>query len=265
MLEQFILGAIQGIAEWLPISSDGVIFLIKVKILQVPVDMQKIMYDILFLHLGTFFAALVYFWKEVKHLIFSAFSYKKSREEDRKTIWFIVLVTVISGVLGYLLLLWADQATDDISGATQIFVIVVGLLLALTGIIQLRAKNGGQKDAKDLKTKDSLLLGLVQGLSVLPGLSRSGLTVSALLLTKFSKKSALKLSFILSLPIVLAGNIILNFDQFLHLGWDNLLGILSAFVFGLITIKLLLKLADKINFGYFVLVFSALTIISAFI
>jgi undecaprenyl-diphosphatase len=101
-------------------------------------------------------------------------------------------------------------------------------------------------------------------LATLPGLSRSGSTVSALLLLGFQKSLSLKLSFLLSMPIVLAGNILLNLNT-INFSVDNLVALTASFAFGLLTINLLLKLAKKINFGLLVIIFGLLTISSLFI
>jgi len=114
---------------------------------------------------------------------------------------------------------------------------------------------------KNLTWTDGIILGIAQGFAALPGLSRSGLTVSALLLRKFDNALSLRLSFLMSLPIVLAGNILLNFNE---LTWSKgtFWSLLFSFLFGLLTIHFLLKIAKKINFGLFVLFFGILTILS---
>lgn len=112
---------------------------------------------------------------------------------------------------------------------------------------------------------ESLILGAAQGVAEwLPGLSRSGLTVAALLLRQFDDEVALKLSFLLSLPIVLAGNILLN-SEYLYFNLSNLVALAASFIFGLLSIHWLLALARRINFGYFTLVFGLLVIASAFL
>jgi len=123
-------------------------------------------------------------------------------------------------------------------------------------------KKGGYRTVRDLKMIDGVLLGIVQGFATLPGFSRSGLTVSALLLCKLDKTYALKLSFLMSLPIVLGGNLVFNFNAF-ALSVEALVGLFFSFIFGLATIHLLLKIAQKVNFGYFVLFFGILTILSS--
>ncbi|TGH65482.1 undecaprenyl-diphosphate phosphatase, partial [Escherichia coli] len=92
---------------------------------------------------------------------------------------------------------------------------------------------------------DGIFLGLMQGLAALPGFSRSGFTITALLFRKFNDTTALKLSFLMSLPIILLGNIILNYDEFKIS--IELVGLLTAFIVGIVSIHVLLALARKIN------------------
>ena len=104
----------------------------------------------------------------------------------------------------------------------------------------------------------------MQGLSTLPGISRSGSTVSVLLLDKVDKTEALRLSFLMSLPIVLAGNIFFNLKGFAF-SFNMLYGLFFSFVFGILTIHALIKVSKKINFGYFVLIFGLLMIVAGLI
>jgi len=120
------------------------------------------------------------------------------------------------------------------------------------------------RSADGLKVSDGIILGFTQAAAVLPGLSRSGLTVAVLLLRGFRDPEALRLSFLMSIPIVLAGNIILNLGQ-MHFDAASLVGIASAAVVGFLTMKLLLGFARRVNFGYFALVFGMLTIVSVLI
>ena len=148
--------------------------------------------------------------------------------------------------------------------STKPITLVIGLSLLITGLLQIKAEEKGYKKARDLTNKDSLLLGFIQGLSVLPGLSRSGLTISVFLLRKFDKYHALKLSFLMSLPIVLVGNIVFNFE-YSAFSIEAIWGLFFSFIFGLLTIDLLLRIAKKINFGYFVLIFGIVVVASVFI
>lgn len=263
MWENIILGSLQGIIEWLPVSSEGVIFLVKKHFFSTEGETVKhIAQQALFLHFGTFLSALIYFRKRVWEILKIPFKYGKSSLEEKKLFNFLVIATLISGTLGWALISFVSDKLDQTWDNTVVSVTVfIGVLLLITGFLQLKAKVGGLRKTSDLKHKDSVLLGIVQGLAALPGLSRSGLTVSAFLLARFNKRTALVLSFLLSLPIILAGNIILNLDKF-NFTWASLLGLMCSFVFGLVTIKLLLKLAEKINFAYFVFIFAGLTFLS---
>ena len=258
ILEQIILGLVQGIAEWLPISSEGMIFLVKNNFFPGS-SFEETIKLALFLHLGTFFAALIYLRKEVWKLVKTFFSYNPSKKQDKKILGFIIIATLISGIFGILLLQFIASSVNLLTG--RIINAGIGILLLVTGYLEVKSKTDGVRKNKDLTRNDSIALGFAQGAAVLPGLSRSGLTVSAFLLRRFDKTSALKLSFLLSLPIVLIGNILWNFKD-LALMSGMFYGMVIAFVFGLLTIHGLIKISKKINFGYFVGAFGILMIIA---
>jgi undecaprenyl-diphosphatase len=104
----------------------------------------------------------------------------------------------------------------------------------------------------------------MQGLAALPGFSRSGMTISGLLFKKIDDTQALRLSFLMSLPIILIGNILLNLGDFQFVG-NMIWGFLFSFVFGLATIHGLMTLSKKIKFGYFVIIIAMLIMISVFL
>ncbi|MDP3954022.1 MAG: undecaprenyl-diphosphate phosphatase [bacterium] len=258
-MENIILGIIQGITEWLPVSSKSAIILIEENIFNRPNSISEIIRLALFLHLGTFLAALIYLRKDVRHILGSIFNYKSSDAETKKITKFLIISTLVSGIIGLGLfkILLNLESISPVTG--KIATLVIGLLLLVTAVIQLRAKKGGIRQASELTNKDSVILGIAQGLAAIPGFSRSGFTVSALLLRKFNDDTALRLSFLMSLPAVLGGNIVLNLTN-LSLSTGNLISLLFSFVFGLLTIDLLLRFAKKVNFGYFVLFFGIITI-----
>ncbi len=251
MIEQLVLGTIQGIAEWLPVSSEGLLVLTQTHFFGQK-DLSDFISQALFLHLGTFLAALVYFRKEIITL-----------PKNKKLVRFLILTTLISGLLAFSILKIIDGIESQFLLTGKTITLITGLLLLITGFLQKKSKSKGKREQKDLKTKDGLILGLIQGLAALPGLSRSGSTVAILLLLGFSKTESLKLSFLMSLPIVFLGNLVLNLSYFSTpaLWW----GLLASFVFGLLTIHLLLKLAQKINFGKFVIFLGLLTVGAAFL
>lgn len=264
MLESIVLGIIQGTFEWLPISSEGVIVLLKVNLFKSSLDIENLISFALFLHLGTFLAALIYFRKEVYSLLKALFDYKKTSQENKKLLHFYILTAIISGFIGLVILKGLSRFGKDFSFTGKGITLLVGFMLLITAFFQFKKKEKGIRQAVDLKTGDAVLLSLVQGFSILPGLSRSGLTVSAFLLRGFDEAAALKLSFIMSLPVVLGANIILNLKG-LAFSWEYFFGLFFSFLFGLLMIHLLLKLANKLNFSWFVLLFGLITILSAFI
>ncbi|NCD00862.1 undecaprenyl-diphosphate phosphatase [bacterium] len=264
MFESFVLGAIQGIFEWLPVSSEGFIFLVKANFFNSTETLGGLISQALFLHLGTFFAALIYFRKDVKDLIIALFNYKKADKKKKKILNFLIISSIVSGVLGIVFLRLVEEINLDISSLSKWITIIVAGLLFITAFLQIKGGKGGDKKESDIKNKNSIILGITQAFAALPGLSRSGLTVSVLLLSNFNKKTALYLSFLMSLPIVLGGNIILNTGEVV-LNVNSLIGLFTSFIFGLLTIKSLLLLAKKVNFGYFVLFFAVITLLAVFI
>ena len=263
MLEAIVLGTIQGIAEWLPVSSEGMIVLVKTNFFGTT-GLRDSVELALFLHLGTFLAATVYFRKDVWALIESIFKYKTSLIETKAILWFLIISTLVSAIVIFVVLKMFDASEDILLLSGKTITGLVGVMLLVTGVLQLRACRFGSRSSADLNHKDSIALGAMQGLAALPGLSRSGLTVSTLLLRNFKEKDALKLSFLMSLPVVLGGNIILNLQGF---AWsqERAIALLFAFVFGLLTIDILLRVAKKVQFGWFVLGFGVLMILAVFV
>lgn len=264
MLESIFLGIAQGIGEWLPISSEGVITLLKANFFG-DTHVLQIIDEALFLHLGTALAAIIFFWRDIWTLIKDLFRWNEAGEENRKTILFLVFSTLISGGVGLLLLQLIPENTLSTISA-QLITILVGIMLLVTAFIQIaKVRNYGNdsKHGTDLNIKDGLIVSLAQAIAVIPGLSRSGLTVGSFLLLGYSKRDSLRLSFLMSIPVVLVGNVVLNLDKFVYFDSLSFVGLLSALIFGLLTIGVLMKLAEKINFGYFVLLFAALTLIAS--
>ncbi len=261
MLEQLVLGIVQGITEWLPISSEGIVVLVKTTFFSGGESLSVVIQQAVLLHLGTFFAALVYLRKDVVFLFSSALRFKDAGEETKGMIRFLLIATVITGIVGFGLFLIISEI-DNIAVITgKSIAVLIGILLLVTGLIQIRLRGSGDRKG-EIRGWESWLLGFVQGLAALPGLSRSGLTVSAFLLRGFDKTYALRTSFLMALPVLLGGNIILAFGEFV---WDPamIVGLVASFAAGLISMHLLLKVARRMNFGYFVLGFGILTLVFA--
>jgi len=266
LFQQLILGIIQGIVEWLPISSEGFLLLVNSNFFSASnIDLELFLRQALFLHLGTFFAALIYFRKEVKELYEGARNYKKTDPETKRTLNFLLIATVVSGIIGLAVLNFIDLLDiQKIPLTSSIINYSLGVLLLVTGFLQLKASSAGFRREYHLVNNDGIFLGFVQGLAVLPGLSRSGLTISAFLFRNFNETSSLRLSFIMSLPIVLLANIILNFGDFVFIK-GMFFGFLMAFIFGLGTIHLLMEFSKRVKFGYFMIFFGVLVIIAGIV
>ncbi len=263
MVEAIVLGVIQGITEWIPVSSEGMFVLAKVKFFHSSLNMQDLILQSLFLHLGTLLAALVYFRKEISSLLKAVFLFSKATPETKNTFLFLFLTTLISGILGAIVLWCVKHFSIYFEGSGKVLTILISILLIVTAALQMRSKEEGKKDAKGLKPMDGIALGLVQGIAVLPGLSRSGTTIACLLMKGFDKTVALRLSFLMSMPIIFIGNIVFNLNQ-AQFSIENITSLVVSFVVGLISIKLLFNIASKMNFGLFVLIFALLVLSSVF-
>lgn len=264
MFEAIILGGLQGISEWLPVSSEGLLIFVRVNLFKSGLGLSELINYALFLHLGTFFAALIYFRRELSRLIKGLFRYRAGDEETKKLLNFYILATLFSGLVALIVLWLLKKIEGELTFTGRWITLMIGMLLLVTALLQFKKKGERYKGASDLKTRDGIILGVLQGISILPGLSRSGLTVSAFLLRKFDDSLALKLSFLMSLPVVLAGNILLNLKEFVFT-LENFIGFAFSFLLGLLTIYILLGIAKKLNFSWFVLIFAILVILSVFI
>lgn len=264
LFQQLILGIIQGIFEWLPVSSEGFLLLVKSNFFN-EININLFLRQALFLHLGTFFAALIYFRKEVKQLIKGTINYKHTDPETKRTVRFLFITTIITSIVGLAILNFMKLVKIQELPLTSVSVnLFIGVLLIVTGILQIKSSSAGYRREYQLKDKDSIFLGVAQGIATLPGLSRSGLTISSLLFRNFNETTALRLSFIMSLPIVFLANLVLNFKDVVFMK-SMFFAFLIAFIFGLLTIHLLMKLSEKIKFGSFVIFFGVLAILAGIV
>ena len=250
LVQGLVLGAIQGIVEWLPISSEGVNTLILVHFFDKPVD-EAIIISI-WLHLGTLLAAVIYFRNDVINLLRHFPQYVKQKRvrngsEQNSLITFLIISTIISGVLGAPLLFFSLEL-----GGIQVGTVmaIIGVFLIISGLVQRYAHRLSGIKVTPTR-KDALLLGVAQSFSVLPGLSRSGLTVSALLFRGYEGKQALRLSFLMSIPVVLVAEIGLVLTGKISFELANVISIIPAFIFGIVTIGILMRLATRIAFWKF--------------
>ncbi len=234
MKENIILGFVQGIFEWIPISSEGFVALLSQYLIE---DLHAI--DVaLFLHLGTIFAIFIYFFNDWKRVILF---------KDKELLRFLVIASMFSAPVAFLLY----NAIHGLAlGSYLLFLTGFGLLL--TAYFHKRKKKLRVK-----RDTLALIAGLMQGFAVIPGLSRSASTIFGLSLGEKDPKEILKLSYMMSAPLILAGSFYLYMKNPLILSnsWPALL---ISFVVGMATLKLVFALSQKVNFFKFALFFSFL-------
>lgn len=255
------VGILQGIFEWLPVSSEGNVALYLTVVEGMPAD-AAVRYS-LFLHTGTALAALVYYRGEVGGVIRAlpewrpGAAFDNRRQADLSFLGVATLTSAAMGIAGYLLL--ADLASELAGGA---FVALVGVLLVFTGVLQrVAADTLGARETPG--PFDALLVGVLQGLAVLPGVSRSGTTVGALLLRGYAAPSAFRLSFLLSIPAALGAGVLVVADVGLPIVRPTAAALAlatSAFV-GYITIGGLMRLARRAAFWAVCMVLGSLAVI----
>ncbi len=250
-----LLGVVQGVTEWLPISSEGAVA--AVYSLLRDTSLSEAVAYALWLHLGTAFSALVAFRGQVRDLIKEMTSTPLA---PSPLLRFLVVATVISAAIAVPLLLLLDEFSEQ-TGAPAM--VIVGVLLLFTGAVQLRRRSAGVRGLASVSLKDALLCGILQGVAVLPGLSRSGLTVAVLLARRLDRRESLTLSFLMSIPAGLgAAGFAYSRDNAL-MGMEGIVASVVAFLVGLFSIRVLLRLAERVNLGPFVLGVGALMIAGA--
>lgn len=266
MGQSIILGTLQGVLEWLPVSSEGVNTLTGLFLFGKEFG-EALLFSI-WLHLGTCAAAIVYFWQDIKAIfrsMFNAFRERrfKPKSKSEKLTAFLGIATFFTGIIGAPLLVLSQNFKVPSFWAT----LAIGILLVGTGILHsLKAKKREAEPQKQINLKDGVGAGVFQGFSALPGLSRSGLTLFILLWQNYNPAQALRLSFLMSIPAVAGSTILVGFlKKELIFSVNNLLAASVAFLLGLVTIKILLKLAAKINFAYFCFILGVIAISFSFL
>jgi undecaprenyl-diphosphatase len=243
-LQGIVLGILQGILEWIPVSSQGQSMLAMIYWLGIsPSD--ALSYSI-FLHLGTMTAVLF------RHAFL-----KMLKEIDSKLTRIVIVSTFCTGITGIPLYLLFRASFTGGREAT----LLIGALLIATGLL-LRFKGSGSRVAEDMGLADMIVLGLAQGFSILPGVSRSGTTLTVLLMKGFKQDEALAVSFIISVPAVL-GAIVLD-HSIAAIPWMTAAAMLVAsLVVGYLTMDLLIRFAKMINFSGFCFALGLITLLLA--
>ena len=251
----FLLGLIQGVAEFLPISSSGHLAIAQ-NLLNLQAEIPAF-FDVL-LHLGTLLAVFVAYWQDIKDMVVEFFcgigdlvhhSTPTPVPPARRLILLIIL--------GTLPLFAVLPIKDKVQGLSD-NMIFIGAALIVTGFLLFASDmiRKGRKTERNATWLDVLIVGAGQAIATMPGISRSGMTISAGCFTGFERKFAVRFSFLLSIPAVLGANI-LSLKDAAEAGivWSEvpvyLVGVVTAAVVGYLCIRLLKMIADKGRFGAF--------------
>jgi undecaprenyl-diphosphatase len=269
MIQALILGILQGVFEWLPVSSEAILVVVGGHLFP-----EKSLADLvgyaLVLHAGTTLAAIVYFRNQVLGYVkvllsLCGVSKKEVKQKQKKELVRYAWASLVTLVVGYVLFSVLVQSQEVLEASGKVVNLIVAGALFVTAYLQFSKKTDGkQKEFSQTSIFQSLALGFSQALAVIPGISRSGTTTAVLLMQGVREREALAVSFILSIPVVIGGNIILGEISNIST-LEVFVAISSSFVFGLATIHGLLKLVKKIQFGWFALVFGALMVVAAFL
>lgn len=270
LLEAVLMGLIQGITEFLPVSSSG-----HLALFQIAFDLDEVglLFDCL-LHLGTLIAVFAVYYKDIWKMICAgfaiigdffanvgvAFAHMSGKKEQpyrrvicnsyRKFVMLVIVSTIPTGMIGVV-------ASDVVEYASTVL-IVPGVCLIITSILLFIADHcrEGAKTPKHVSYTNAFVIGICQGVATMPGISRSGTTITACLLSGFERKFAVKYSFIMSIPAILGSLVLQLFDikdlnldhtQWLYYG----IGTAVAAIVGYICIKIMLYVVKEKKYMFF--------------
>ena len=274
--EAIILGLVQGIAEFLPISSSGHLAILQNLFNMSDIEGGHMLFDVL-LHFGTLIAICFMYWNDIKAMVvevLALLSGRKAVTADGRPKQYTaarMFFLIVAATLPLVLILPINDYIGELSKST----VFVGIALILTGFMLLVSDKmtPGTKTEKNMRFSDALIIGLCQCVATLPGLSRSGTTITAGIATGQNRGYAVKFSLLMSIPAVL-GATLLELIKAIKTGIDAslipayLFGMVAAMVSGVLAIGLLKMIAKSKRFGgfaYYCWIVGALTIILSMI
>jgi undecaprenyl-diphosphatase len=254
MVQMILLGIVQGLTEFLPVSSSAHLVFAE-HFLGVPrpgLVLEAI------LHLGTALAAILLFWPDVRRLLTGSVAWlrivrsapRPAADPYSRLAWLILLATAVTGVIGVAFLERFEQMFESIRGTA--------LQLMATGVILLLARERGRRGMLETRLPDAALIGLAQGIAIVPGISRSGITVAAALWAGLAREEAARLSFLVAIPALIAAGLFALKDLSLAaaLGYtpaDLLVGFAVSASSGAIAIRWLLDAIRRGRLALFAL------------
>ncbi len=240
ILDTIIIGIVQGISEWLPISSKTQVLLSSHYLLNLPI---AIAYSFgLFMEMGSIGSATIYFRKDIVAVL-----------RDRKLMLYLAIITIMTGLVGVPLYIISDKLLKNAYNPS-IPMIFLGIALVIDGLY-IRYSRIKIRRFNELNLKSIVLIGIAQGIAALPGVSRSGMTVSTMLFLGIRPEDAFRYSYLAYIPAALGavGTTILfskaNISYVISLiGIEGIIvSVITAFITGMLTIDLLLRFAKKRN------------------
>lgn len=242
-MKLFFLGIVQGLTEFFPVSSSGHLYILK-RFFGLA---NNLLPFFILLHLATLLAIIIFFRRQIKEVF-----------REKNILIHILIITLISAAIGLVVKKYISHFFD--------YKYVISFSILINALILLKAKNNSlNRQQKDINLKDSFTLGILQGIAVFPGISRSGITISGLLKRGFQAKEAFNLSFLMAIPLILGAfaveakeisslNISLNTLSF---------SFAAAFFTGIFALSMIKKALIKVkfhNFGYYCLIIFLLTL-----
>lgn len=243
VLHAIILGIVQGLGEFLPISSSAHLVLIPWLFHWNDPSLNNLTFDVA-LHMGTLLAVVLYFGKDWIKLLKAAF--RKGASEEKRIFWFLVVATIPGGLFG---LAFEKQAENAFRKP-----LLIGVMMIIMGIILYLADHKPRiRTMETMTLADSLWIGLSQALAIIPGVSRSGSTMTTARFLAMTREDAARFSFLMSTPIILgAGVLKLRHLTMASINLPFTTGVISSFIVGILSISFLLKYLRTSDFRLFV-------------
>lgn len=248
-LINIFLGLIQGVGEFLPISSSAHLILVPYLF---NFENNSLAFDVA-LHFGTLVAVIIMFSKDYLILLKGVYkkTIKKEDNKENKLFWYLVLATIPGAIIGKLLEDLVENTFRSSIFLIAFFLAVMGLIIYFADKFAEKKFKNKEKDLYQLSLKDTFLIGISQVIAIFPGFSRSGTTMMTGRLLGASKEATAKFSFLLSVPIILGATILKLPDMISEFNINMLIGIVSSAIFGILSIKFLLSYIKKHDFKVF--------------
>ncbi len=241
IIEAITLGIVQGLTELLPVSSSAHLYLLSEFFFDWKISDS---FDIA-LHFGTLLAICIFFFKDWINLIKGGFNkvFKKEDSTEGRIFWYIVVATIPTGIIGIIFEHYLESyLTQPLIVATAL--IVMGILLYVVD-----KKSKSEVSYENMTFKQAFLIGISQVLAFIPGVSRSGATITVGRALKVDRESVAKYTFLLSTPIIFAATVLKIFDFQFSIAFFA--GVISSFLVGLAVIKFLMEFIKKRSFKVF--------------